>query len=196
MKRIKLVAVTALSVAAIAGATSSFAAMSLPMGWYVDGNVGSTKTSNTNYGSGISTSSSGLGWNANVGYKFMPYFAGEIGYTKYANAKGKLNGVSVVRDNHYSYDIAGKGILPIADSGADLFAKLGFARLNSHVTATSSGVSANTGSHSASGLYIGLGGDYNFTPNLAGIIQWARAKGNTSTGNLDLYSVGIGYTFG
>jgi OmpA-OmpF porin, OOP family len=176
------------------------AAMALPTGWYLEGNGGSSRISSVNYGSGLSNTSSGFGWNVNGGYKFMPYVAAEIGYTRYAQTKVRSAGTNVANDNHYSYYFAGKGILPLSDSGIDLFAKLGLGRLNSHVIITNPSIvnanNVNAGSRAVIGAYFGVGGDYSFTPNLALNAQWNRQKGSSTTGNLDLYSLGLTYTFG
>jgi opacity protein-like surface antigen len=198
----KKLVLAAASIAALGATVSAMAAVSLPSGWYLEGNAGATRVSNSNYGSGLSTSNSGLGWNANGGYKFMPYFAGELGYTRYANTKLKYAGTQVAKVTNYSYYLAGKGILPISDSGFELFAKLGIARLKSHATltnasyASSNNLSINTGSRTITAAYFGVGGEYNFTPMLAMNIQWNRSKGNSTSGNLDLLSLGLSYLFG
>lgn len=181
--------------------TSANAVPAPPAGWYVEANIGNSKISNVTYATGNSVSGSGRGWNVNGGYKFMPYFATELGYTKYADAKGKISGTTIADDSHYAYDIAAKGILPIGESGADLFSKLGVARLKSHVTAQNSsfiaanGITVNTGSHTATGVYFGLGGEYTAWQALAVNAQWQYAKGNSKTGNYQLYSLGVSYTF-
>ena len=46
--------------------------MSAPYGWYAEINLGSTRISNVSYPG--KSSSSGIGGNLNLGYKFMPYF--------------------------------------------------------------------------------------------------------------------------
>ena len=79
--------------------------------------------SNTHYNS--ATGGSIFGGNANVGYKFMPFFAAEVGYTAYANTEVKNGtGAKAGHVRSYSYDLAGKGIIPIGGSGFEAFAKL------------------------------------------------------------------------
>lgn len=202
VKRMKCVVSALIGLSALTAAFSAIAAMPVPTGWYVDGNVGSSRLSNANFGSGTSSSTSGLGYNINGGFKFMPYFAAEVGATKYANTSIKASGVGVAKDTNYSYDLTGKAILPIVDSGVDLFAKLGIMRLNSHITTSNAAyisqnsIDVNLGTHMVTGAYIGVGGDYNISQNLAALVQWQRAKGNSTTGYADLYSIGIGYNFG
>lgn len=201
MKGIKVLALTAISLAAISSSTSSLAAISIPYGWYGEGNLGTSRSQNVNYGTGTSVNSAGFGWNADVGYKFMPYFALEVGYTSYAQSTVKLpSGATGLNVSHHSYDLAGKGILPIADSGVEFFAKVGVARASAHSSITSagasSGMSLQTGSSSSTGLYIGAGGGYSFLQNIAVNVEWNRARGNSTIGNLDLWSVGITWMFG
>ena len=95
--------------------------------------------------------------------------------------------------------MAAKGILPIAASGFEAFAKLGFSRLVTSASISDSAAAAAIGygssSHSATGLYIGVGGQYYFMPEMAVVAQWARAQGNSSTGNEDLLSGGVSFIF-
>lgn len=202
MKRTKLLVLAAASIAVMSAAASTMAATPLPLGWYLEANAGSSRITNENYGTNISNSSSAFGWNLNGGYKFMPYFAGEIGYTHYGTIKIKSGGVQAGQAKNYSYYLAGKGILPISDSGFEAFAKLGIVRINNKLSITNSGVlssnnaSINSGTKNTTGVYLGVGGDYYFTNNVAVNAQWARAKGNSRSGNLDLYSLGISYLFG
>lgn len=172
--------------------------MSVPDGWYLEANVGSSHISNLSLPG--SSSSSGIGGNANFGYKFMPYFATEIGYSQYQNTTIKnALGNKAATVQIYSYDIAAKGIVPIVASGFELFAKLGAQRLSSKTTISNTiaaftlGVS-NT-RHSSTGLYYGIGGEYYFLPELAVVVQWQRAQGSSSTGTLDLYSIGLSFIF-
>ncbi len=199
MKKIKIALIT-MSMTSIGALTSAYAVAPLPTGWYVEANAGGSRISNASYAAGSSLSSSGLGWNINGGYKFIPFFTAEAGYTQYANTSAKIAGTKVATATSYSYDIAGKALLPIGDTGAELFAKLGAARLHSNVKsttfATNNGIGVNTGTSNATGYYFGLGADYSFLPSAAVNAQWQRAKGNSTTGNMDLYSLGVSYLFG
>jgi hypothetical protein len=177
----------------------AFAIMSVPYGWYIEGNGGSSHLSNKSYGIGGS-SSSGIGGNGNVGYKFMPFLGVEIGYTRYANTSIKApDGTKAGEDTHYSYDIAARGILPISDSGVEAFAKLGAQRITSHITIKDNNaanqVGLTGGRHSSTGLYMGVGGQFYIYPELAIVAQWQRAQGNSSTGTEDLYSLGLSFIF-
>lgn len=198
MNRIKKLAVTVLGIATTTAITSAMAVPPLPTAWYAEVNGGSSKVSNASYAANSSLTSSGIGYNLNLGYKFIPFFGAELGYTKYASTSSKVGGVKVATGNYYSYDIAAKPLLPIGDTGAELFAKLGIAHLHSNITSDGSvpGVSVTTGTNNVNGYYFGLGGEYYFMPMAAVNVQWQRAKGNSKTGTLDLYSLGLSYLFG
>lgn len=202
MKGFKKITMAVLGVVTLGVTGTAMAVVSIPVGWYAEGNVGASYVNSANYGNGLSNDKRGWGWNINGGYKFAPYFGVEAGYTSYATVKIKSNGTQVAKaKNNYSVDIAAKGIFPISDTGFDVFGKLGISRVSSQVSATNAALAAangatiNTGTNSKTGLYMGLGGEYYFTPNVAANVQWSRAKGNSTTGNLDLYSLGLSYIF-
>ncbi|HLB42910.1 MAG TPA: outer membrane beta-barrel protein [Gammaproteobacteria bacterium] len=181
--------------------TSAMANMPVPYGWYLEGNVGSTRLIQNAYPTNSSYSSSGLGGNINAGYKFMPYFGIELGYTRYANTViYDTSSTKAGSDKHYSYDLAGKGIIPIGLGGFELFGKFGVQRIYSSIsisnTSAANNISLSASQHSHTGYYLGAGGEYYFLPAFAAVAQWARANGNSTSGTLDLYSLGLSYIFG
>ena len=180
-------------------ASPALASLSAPMGWYAEGNVGLTRLYNQKYSGSVN--GAGIGGNLNIGYKFMPYFTAEIGYTLYANNSiDASDGVKAANNKHYSYDIAAKEIVPIAYGGAEGFAKIGVQRLSSQISVTNNDAASDIGltskHNSVTGLYLGAGIQYYLTPDMACVLQWARAAGNNSTGSMDLWSVGVSYIFG
>lgn len=194
-KRILLAVMSVVNLGYVATAS---AAIVVPYGWYLEANVGESNASDKTYPGNVSNT--GLGESLNLGYKFTTFVAGEIGFANYANTRVKNPaGTNVAKDRHYSYDIAGKLMLPIGATGFEVFGKLGVGRINSNVTVTDAsgayayGYSFNAGTHSANGIYLGAGADYAITPNLLVNGQWARQKGSNNTGDLDLYSLGLAY---
>lgn len=180
-------------------AAPAYAVMSLPYGWYLEGNAGSTTLTEKSYPG--RDSSSGVGYNASVGYKFMPYFAMEAGYSRYAQTIIKdAAGNKAGTDNHDSYQIVGKGIIPVYESGFELFAKLGATRVASDLKIDNASVANSIGlggsSHNDINIFFGFGGQYYFMPELAVVGQWQRAVGNSSTGTMGLVSGGISFIFG
>ena len=186
-------------VAAVLLSSSALAVNSFPMGWYVGVNGGSTSVSYVSYPG--NTSTSGVGLSGDLGYKFMPYFATEFGYTYYANSviKNSLGNKAGTVKN-YSYDIAGKGIWPIMDTGFELFGKLGATRVSASTSINSQSAANSIGlaqtSKSATGLYFGGGASYFITPEFSLNASWMRAQGNSRTGNFDLLSGGLEFIFG
>lgn len=195
-----LAAMAFLASLSLTGSVYAFSlAMSAPEGWYLEGNVGSSHISNTNYDS-ASTSSSGIGGNVDLGYKFMCYLGVEVGYSKYPTTNVKtIEGTKAATVNHYSYDLAARAILPISDSGFEAFAKLGVGRMMSSTNVqdddAAESIQFASGSHSSTGVYMGLGAQIYFTPELAVVGQWQRAQGSSSSGTEDLYSLGISFLF-
>lgn len=192
-----LTGLSALSFTTYASAYSDYC-MSAPYGWYAEINLGSTRISNISYPG--KSSNSGIGGNLNLGYKFMPYFGLEMGYTRYANTSlsDQLN-TKAATIKHFSYDLAAKGILPVSSSGFELFAKVGVQRNNANITIENAVAASNIGltssNHSNTALYLGIGGQYYFSPEIAVVVQWQRADGNGNIGIMDLYSVGFSVLF-
>lgn len=175
------------------------AAFPPPQGWYIEGNGGYSYISSKTYNVS-NVRRSGSGWNVDLGYKLTTFFALEGGYTHYFPTRLYNNGPKVGNDNHYSYDLAAKAILPISDSSVEAFGKLGAARVSSNVQANNAQVASEinlaTGTKNVTGLYMALGLEWYFAPNIATNIQWARAHGTSQTGDLNLYSAGLSYNFG
>ena len=174
------------------------AAFPPPQGWYIEGNGGYSTVTSKSYNV-PNARRSGTGWNINVGYKLTTFFSAEAGYTHYFPTR-LYNGPKLGEDKHYSYDLSAKAILPISDSSVDAFGKLGIARVHSDINITNqslaSGLNLTAGAQNVTGLYMAFGLEYYFAPSMAANIQWARAHGNSQTGDLNLYAVGLSYNFG
>ena len=189
-----------INAAALLSISTTFAATSLSSGWYLDGTVGSSKQEDyTN--SGLSTNTTGLAGSMAMGYKFMPFIAAEVGVSQYALNRLQNSSETVIKVRTRSYYLAAKGIVPIANSGFEPFAKVGISRLTADPQVVdqtaANAVNARTSNASATGFYMGAGAQYYFLPELAVIAEWARANGSSSsTGNMDLYSIGLSYIFG
>lgn len=182
--------IKALSVATLVLASSTIFAAELPYGWYLEGNVGSSRISNANYGPGTSTTTSGVAYNVNAGYKFIPYFAAEAGYTRYAKIKIS-SPIGSATSTIQAADVALKAIWPISEMGFNLFTKIGEGKVYSKL----SGEGFTSSTHSVTGFLVGVGASWACNPNMPVNIQWTRQKGDSTTGNLDLLTVGIAYIF-
>lgn len=152
-------------------ASSAFAHVPIPRGWYADASVGITNTNSSDSDEG-DDSSTAMGYNLNAGYKFLPFFGVEAGYTSYGTSSSSFTG------NH-AIDIAAKAIIPFPEVGAEIYSKLGGAQ-----------TWPNEGDNST-GLYYGFGADYWLYSNMSILMQWTQAK--SSEGPLNLFSIGIGF---
>jgi hypothetical protein len=175
--------------------------MSLPCGWYAEGNIGYTHLSGR-FSSSPSAShdnKSQIGGNINVGYKLIPYLAAEVGYFQFPSTSIDVGNTRVATLKHYAADLALKGIVPVEDTGFEVFAKLGVGYFRStinirhrkQILAHAAGIHST--SRSRSGLFLGLGGQYYFMPELAVVLQWQRIQGSSSNGTADLYSIGLSW---
>lgn len=210
MQGVKSLLAAMSGVAALSMTTSVFALeMSQPDGWYAEGNVGVSHLSNGPTG----TRNENLGaYNINIGYKIVPYAAVEGGYTKYKNTKIVFNSENIADVSHYSYFIAAKGIWPVADTGFEVFGKLGVNHMRARATTNVTSITTTTPnppgppivvvtpidvsqSGNSTNFYVGIGGQINIMAEMAIVAQWQRAQGNNSTGNEDLYSIGIAFIF-
>src|SRR5690348_8487575 len=113
----------------IIGMTCAFAnVLPFPCGWYLEGNYGESHAAGINYDDAEGARGNGAGWSINGGYKFMPNFAAEIGYTDYARTTiNDEDSAPIAKAKHYSAEGALKGIWPFSTTGFDVFAKLGVA---------------------------------------------------------------------
>jgi len=221
--RVSLCALTLLIQVAPALAESS-----VPYGFYIEANVGGTKvtTSRTEGLDGAQlTGSSGVGVNGTMGYKINRYIGVEMGYTLYPSTTVRSLVVDTVDfdiaapTSYYNVgqlqntavDLAARGIIPLQDSGVELFGKLGIARLSSRFSSTNLSNVVDTigdtdenteatyaypSSHNTIGLYAGLGIQYYFSQECALNVQYDYARGNNTTGNFALWSGGISFLFG
>ncbi len=121
----------------------------------ITGTGGSAKTSDN-------IKEHGFAWNVNLGYKFMPYLALELGYFGYDEVKYNFSGTTNVSASSINNTVlALKGIAPLGH-GFSLYAKAGPAYVRQEQGAASgAGVVAKT---SNKGRVFGrVGGNFNFS---------------------------------
>lgn len=177
---------------------SAHAAIPPCTSWYADVNGGYAAIHKSYPGSVRTT---GGGWSIAFGYKFLPYLAAELGYTHYPFLYATGNELNA-KIRHYAYDLAAKAILPIFNSGVELFGKAGAGRLNSDVVVSANNpfISGNgsfiSSNHYATSYYLAAGADYFFLHKYSINVQWAHTTGDAQTGNADLYTVGLSALFG
>lgn len=139
----------------------------------------------------------GFGFNVNVGYKIVPNFAIEGGYTYYGDVKVRGNNKNPLGSSDafdvkdYGFDVAAKVMIPLK-LGFGVFGKVGVSWVRSRIT--DPGVFSNGGNtDNLTSVYYGAGVDYAIHPNLLVNFQWNRAEGKNDIKRLRLVSVGIAY---
>jgi opacity protein-like surface antigen len=131
-----------------------------PSGLYVDGNLGWGKTA-ANVDGGTNDKNSGLAWNINFGYKFMPHLAAQVGIL--GSPKVDEGALGSMKDN-YLLILAVKGIIPF-ENGFSLNILAGPARASTKLSKsmTIDDKPSEAGSYHKITAYLGLGADYNLT---------------------------------
>jgi opacity protein-like surface antigen len=127
-----------------------------------------------------------------IGYEFHPNFAAEalLGF----GVRSDSATVSGVDLDVKVRDMAGAYIKPKYDLGAgEVFARLGWTRTNSRVTASAGGASAS-GSATDSDFSYGIGANYRFNPRMNVGIDWMRYS-NKDGGKIQGFTVSLGYHF-
>ncbi len=164
--------------------------------WYVGGHVGVSRThDDAAPNSGDSVTQIGPGWTADLGFKFYQFWratlAAELGYTQYHNSNETLPGLNIASTEHFSSYLAGVVQIPLIHN-LNVLGKFGLAYSYAKKVFTASGVSNSANTYSP---YYGAGFSYNVTKQAEIVLQWARARGNGSTGSTDLTSLGVTYNF-
>ncbi|MBX9798575.1 MAG: outer membrane beta-barrel protein [Burkholderiaceae bacterium] len=138
------------------------------------------------------------------GYEFNQYFGVQGGYVNLG--KGKIDYASddikgTFGSKVRSLYIAATATLPVNDQFA-LFAKLGVSRNRVKVadTYTDAGVAGyESGSETRTARLIGIGAAYNFSKNLAAVVEYEDfgkvAKDDGVSLKANLFSVGLRYKF-
>jgi hypothetical protein len=156
----------------------------------------------------------GTAGRAFLGYNFNPYFGLEGGYARYPRAQyvGRAGGgYSSLTYYYRSYDFVAKAYLPINNTGFNLYALGGIARVVGTIRFYNNGAplsgnlayptSVITHAYHNRPIY-GLGVNYVFTRHWIANIEWTQIQHLGSLGHsptniptLDLATVNISYNF-
>jgi OOP family OmpA-OmpF porin len=160
-------------------------------GAYIGASVGSAESKFSD--SGISLKDSDTGFKLTAGYDFTKNFGVEVGYADLGKPSIS-NGIDMAFAEPRAYYLAGTATYPI-DEAFSVFAKAGVTNNRTKVGGT--GISTEKFTHTAA--ILGVGAAYNFTKNIAGVIEYENfGKTVDEQGaNLksDLISVGLRYKF-
>ncbi|MGH8764416.1 MAG: porin family protein [Burkholderiales bacterium] len=214
MKRQAAVSIFAL--AALCGASAAFA-QSVQHPWYLEGDYGwskhgmeGTDLDRAFATQGFTTSNSmdnkDQAWGLVLGYRFTPNWGIEGAYSDLG--KFKYNGTVIapaadtVSGDYQAkaWSLAGIGTLPLGN-GFGLYGKLGLHDTKAELSATSgTGAGPTGGTSSGTGLLVGMGATYDFTPAVYGKLGWDRYMRvgddqKTGRGDLDVFGAGVGFRF-
>ena len=143
-----------------------------------------------------SCSKSDVGFKLLGGYQFLPNFAIEASYADLGKAKASEEGLKASVKTH-SFTLAALGIMPVSKE-AQVFAKLGTHFSKTRFKASFRGVNVSE-SHDGNGMLLGLGAQYQFTPNLKGRLEYEwlnkaiRVEGER--GDINLVTASLIYQF-
>lgn len=129
------------------------------------------------------------------GYDLDKTWGIEAGYTDFrkSNANYTLNNATGnARTDGNAYYVAGKATAPLNDQFS-VFGKLGVARTKVSLSASDPMLNA---SQSKTGLYAGLGGQYNLSKQVALTLEYERYGQSTNYGpKPNVWTVGAKYNF-
>lgn len=203
MKKITKIAAVVIASVAIANVASA-----ANVGPYVGVGLGYSKLETPSL-EGFSRSQGGVGGQVFAGFNFVKYFGVEAGYATYARSQYKLQAdqSDKVKYTLNAFDVVGKAYLPINDTGFNVYALGGAARVSSTVHTSGPDITLADGSssktvHKVRPMY-GIGASYDVSSHLTTNLEWSRiqGKGNIRTSdsaipNADMLSLNVAYNFG
>ena len=212
-------------IVAMAGAFTVAASVSMAnaaeadvTGFYIGGNVGSSRAKIDTAGinasvisvfrvaSAVTTADeSDVGFKLFGGYRFHPNFAVEAGYfnlgkfsaTTVTTGPAATGVANVKNENGFNVDLV--GIVPINDAFS-LFGRVGVqtSKTSIDLAITVPGVGAGAGSTSetSTSYKAGLGAQYDFTKSIGARAEWERYRvpggaSGSSKADVDLFSLGL-----
>ncbi len=201
----KTIAVSLLGVSAL----GMMAANATTPGVYVEGQVGYANTGKhfvkpfPSSNKLDSKYKGGLAGRLAIGYQFSPNWAVEMGYLQLAQQKANVKSTIATPSitlNQHAFDVVGKGIIPVTNK-FDIYAKAGMAYLVNNLKGNeiSGGQSIvkPLAKHSWA-PEAAIGATYNITSNV--FIDTAfthiQPMGKNKPNNINMATVGLGFTFG
>lgn len=142
----------------------------------------------------LSCDKSDFGFKLFGGYMFTPYVGAELQYANYGKATATGPG------GHLDLETAGFGAFLIGQYPVDnfrLFGKIGFAYLDTEVSASAQGFGSASDSDKASNFAWGVGAAYMFNKNLGMRVEYEQTKWELydASDNVGLWSIGVQYSF-
>lgn len=130
-----------------------------------------------------------LGWNVNLGEKFLGLVGLEAGFTEYAKTQWQSNnadGSSKMSSYHFAI------VLPHSLGPFFLVTKLGYGR-SMRGSVNVNDIHFNDKAHA--NIFWGLGAGVYVLPSLYTALQYQQIQGRDGNPNLNITTLGLGYTF-
>ena len=187
-KKILFAAAALLTAACASTAAQAQASMrsSQELGFYVGGGLGRAEVddfcSDARALGATSCDDKDRTWKIFGGYRFHPNVAVEAGYADLGKFKAGIGGVSF-NAKVKAFELLAVPVYPFGN-GFSVYGKLGLARWD--VDASAGGFSAND---KGTDFTFGLGGQYDFTPNLGARVEWQRYT------DIDINTIGVSLVY-
>jgi OOP family OmpA-OmpF porin len=192
--KMKKIVVALLVATAAVSAAQAQTIQSTPGGYIGLGAASANSNSSTN---GLNATDND-GYKSNVkvfgGYDFNSMWGAEAGYTDFRNSGFNYNVAGVNgrgNTDGYSYYVAGKAMMPVNDQFG-VYGKLGV----EHSQRSLKDVGVYNASNSDTGVYAGVGLQYNFTPKTAVVAEYERyGKEKDFGARPNVWTIGARYSF-
>jgi opacity protein-like surface antigen len=172
-------------VASAALAAVASPALAADNGFYLGGSVGQANTK-ADFGSLANFNESDTGYKLYAGFRPIDLFAVEVAYVDFGSPSASIGPVRANADTKGATAF-GLVYLPLPIPLVDLYAKAGFARIDSKIDSSSFRLDRTD-----TNFAWGVGGQLNFG-SLAVRAEYEKFK--TDAGNPDLVSIGVAWTF-
>ena len=194
--------ITKISAIALASLAFMNAAHAATPGSYLGLGLGWTRlaTSDVLVGDSTTRDTGGLGGRVFGGYAINQYFGIETGYSRYAHslykASGNDEGISFNDSLEYkltAIDVVGKVSFPLAETGFNVYALAGLARVHQDIIVKSTDNADNSQMRVTASTYrirpvYGIGTSYDINSNVTAGLELTRIQG---VGNLQTSSKAI-----
>ncbi len=141
---------------------------------------------------------SGVGTRLFAGYSMNRYAAIEGGFTYYSSMTYQTQiFTNNLKTRAASFDLLGKGTIPIAETGFGLFAKLGGAYFAAKTNGKVEGVELSSSTSSVFRPEVAIGVSYDMTQNWVADLSYSSLRySNSQIKNPSLIALGISYHLG
>jgi hypothetical protein len=163
--------------------------------WYIGAGVGgghlNRSASDLGLGSSASLDTNETSYNVRLGYMFSPYWGVEAAYYDFGKYAFHSNSVVGALDGEFKAKSAGVnlvGVLPI--DRFDLYGRIGWSRSELKANVSNDAFVLNAKDKENGALY-GVGGRWNFMPNIGLFVEWDKADKI----RVDSYLIGIDFKF-